>query len=251
MNDFVAKPVDPEALYNMLLKWLPQRSALAEIKPVADAGVTEPQDHAGLVTQLSAIEGLDVRRGLHVLQNGAPTYLRLLRQLDSAHGDDMSALEHYLAVGDTPAAVLLAHTLKGSAGTLGVTRLQAAARELEGYLSSQQEQGGKAEDTVRLMAVVGTEQRYLREMLLQIKTPVQAEANMAPNTDQAETVLRRLQTLLERDDPAANDLFAEHEVLLVRTYGEPAEQLGQHIIAFDYLSARETLEIISNRGRPT
>jgi two-component system sensor histidine kinase/response regulator len=248
MNDFVAKPVDPDALYNMLLKWLPQRSALAEIKPVADAAVPEPQDHTGLVTQLSAIEGLDVRRGLHVLQNDAPTYLRLLRQLDSAHGDDMSALEHHLAVGETSAAVRLAHTLKGSAGTLSVTRLQAAARELEGYLSSQQERGGKAEDTARLMAVVSTEQRYLREMLLQIKAP--AEATLAPNTDQAETVLRRLQTLLERDDPAVNDLFVEHEVLLVRTYGEPAEQLGQHIIAFDYLSARETLEVISNGGRP-
>jgi two-component system sensor histidine kinase/response regulator len=175
------------------------------------------------------------------LQDDVPTYLRLLRQLDSAHGDDMSALEQHLAEGETTAAVRLAHTLKGAAGTLRVTRLQAASRELEEYLSSQQEQGGKAEDAARLMAVVSTQQRYLGEMLTQIETPVQAELTPAPNTDQAEPVLARLQALLERDDPAANDLFAEHEALLMRTYGEPAEQLGQHILAFNYSPALEII----------
>lgn len=154
----------------------------------------------------------------------------------------MSALEQHLAAGETTAAVRLAHTLKGAAGTLGVTRLQAAARELEEYLRSQQEQGGKAEDTVNLMAVVSTEQRCLREMMLPlIKTRLRVEATAPPNTDQTEAVLTRLQTLLERDDPAANDLFTEHEAPLIATYGEPAEQLGQHITAFDYSPALEVL----------
>ena len=183
---------------------------------------------------------------------------QILKVFVQEASDILEALEGlFLDLEETPTSRELidgvmraAHTLKGSAGTLGVTRLQEAARELEGYLSRQQEQGSKAEDTARLMAVVSTEQRYLREMLLQIKTPAEAEATLAPNTDQAEPVLRRLQTLLERDDPAVNDLFVEHEVLLVRTYGELAEQLGQHIIAFDYPSARETLEVISSGGRP-
>lgn len=245
MNDFVAKPIDPEALYNMLLKWLPERTALPEVEPGIDPIATETLDHAGLVAQLHAIDGLDVSSSLHVLNDDVRTYLRLLHELDSAHRDDMAALKHCLATEEAAKAVRLAHTLKGAAGTLGVTRLQAAAQALEEYLRGQQEHSGKAEQAVQLMAAVNTEQRYLQEMLQLIKTPDQIEVIVPANNDHMESVLSRLHALLCTDDPAVNDLFVEHQALLVSTYGELAKQLGQHILAFNYSPALDLLNEIN------
>ncbi len=65
------------------------------------------------------------------MRDDAEGYLRLLRQFDASHGDDMSKLSQYLAEGKIDDARRLPHTLKGAAGTLGLTRLQEAARALE------------------------------------------------------------------------------------------------------------------------
>ncbi|MBA1331078.1 hypothetical protein QQ73_07930, partial [Candidatus Endoriftia persephone str. Guaymas] len=71
--------------------------------------------------QLAAIEGLDAQTGLRNLRGDATAYLRLLRQLDTTHGEDMRKLSGHFADGKIDEARHLAHTLKGAAGTLSLT----------------------------------------------------------------------------------------------------------------------------------
>jgi two-component system, sensor histidine kinase and response regulator len=130
MNDHVPKPVDPDKLFAALLKWLP---------PNAKVGVGGTALHAepfpvAEFDQLSAlreIPGLDVDAGLKSTRGNVERYLRLLQMFASRHTDSMNHTRALLASGDIDAARREAHSIKGAAGTLGITMIQQQAATLE------------------------------------------------------------------------------------------------------------------------
>ncbi len=237
MIDFVAKPVNPDKLYSTLIKWLPKRESLMT------AGSFVAVDNGALVAQMKTIEGLNVEAGLSALRGDTASYLRLLHQLDTAHGEDMRKLGEHLENGAVDEARRLVHTLKGAAGTLGFTQLQSTARALEEYLFTQ-EGRGSGEAIRHLIDAVNAAQSYLHRMLAYIG-PQKASAQLvAADPKKAKEVLGQLQILLAKDDASVSDLFLKFEPLLLQTYDSRLEKLGRQIEAFDYPAALATVESI-------
>ena len=234
MNDFVAKPVDPENLFSMIIKWLPEHMVSMALTP---ASAPLEEEDTALYAQLAAIDGMDAETGLRNLRGDVAAYLRLLRRLDAAHGEDMEKLSKHLVDGEIDEARRLAHTLKGAASALGLTRLQEAAGVLEENL-------GKAggEGATHLMAAVSSEQNNLHEALARIAAPAVTEQKVKADPAKARQVLDRLGALLAADDTAANALFLESEALLKSTFGPAAGRVGQQIEAFDYPAALKILD---------
>ncbi|MBZ0106394.1 MAG: PAS domain S-box protein [Sulfuricella denitrificans] len=238
MNDFIAKPVDPEVLFSTLLKWLPKR----EQPLAASAALTTPVDTGqdAMRVQLDSIPGFDSTLALRSVRGKMESLVRLLRQYVQSHGDDMTALRASHAAGNTADALRLAHSLKGVSGTLGAIRVQALAGGLEAAIREQRH----AEDIVTLSAALEAEQATLAAALLSV-LPEGAPAAPAGKLDstQLRALLDQLEALLAGGNMQANTLFHENASSLRSVLGQLATvTLEQQIGDFAYEQALETLQ---------
>jgi signal transduction histidine kinase/CheY-like chemotaxis protein len=124
MNDYLTKPVDPEALFQVLGKWIPGRERKPPAAPLPVAAPPWPE----LPT---SVPGFDVSGGIRRLGGKAPLFLRLVADLRRDYAQAGLQIRAALEAGDQGHAESLAHTVKGVAGNLNATELQAAAGALE------------------------------------------------------------------------------------------------------------------------
>jgi two-component system, sensor histidine kinase and response regulator len=125
MNDYLSKPVSPQALAEVLDKWLPKENGEEErsthefrrAKPVSEylsSSVTF--DKVGLLTRLMDDEGLARKVADGFLED-------IPRQIE--------ALKGYLEMGEAPQAERQAHSIKGASASMGGERLREVAFEME------------------------------------------------------------------------------------------------------------------------
>jgi two-component system sensor histidine kinase/response regulator len=234
MNDHVAKPVDPNALYATLLRWLPPQRALP--LPRQQRTVSDAEMH---IAPLRQIPGLDVQAGMRSLRGNSDSYLRLLRLYIVNHQADMAWLRECLSAGELEEARRIAHSLKGAAGTLGSHRVQSLAAELEAGLHS----GATSRQIEQLSRQVETAQSEL-VAALRTALPEPANSHREPGLSLpgAEKAIEEFEFLLRADDMAAGEAFRAVRPILATRISEAAlKQLDRQIEAFDLPAALITL----------
>jgi len=103
-----------------------------------------------LLQALTDVPGIDTQTGLLAVRGRPASYLRLLHSFVALHGNDQQAIAVALASARASDAELLVHSLKGAAGTLGLSSIQAAAAALNEALR----QPGESPETLQLLATL-------------------------------------------------------------------------------------------------
>ena len=132
MNDFVTKPIDPDELVTVLVRWLKPRGA-ARTQPQSAPVRAEPAPARAPAAagELPEIAGLDTALGLKRTMNKRPLYLAMLKRFVEGQRGTVDAIRAAIGSGDAATSERLAHTLKGVAATIGAMPTAAAAEALE------------------------------------------------------------------------------------------------------------------------
>ncbi len=250
MNDFVAKPVEPKLLYSVLSRWL----ALTPITEVAPTVVAKPleQSNSGngsaetVLQHLATLPGVSVARGLIALNGNAEKYASLMKRFVSEHRTDINLLETHLVDKEFELARRIAHTIKGTAATMGAENLSALATNIDNRIRTR----GDVDLECQLFAddIAGMKKNFeLLAAALASASAVESVAVVAQlNAHTLKFLLNEFATLLEQNDAAAIPLFEKNQLSLHAMFGETGIAFGQQIKHFDFSGALKSLQNMRN-----
>lgn len=214
MNEHVGKPFDLAQLVRLLLKVTGRQEVVASV-PGADA-LPSSQPHG--------TTGLDVEGALARLGGLQSLYLRSLKDFAKALPQLHSEFSKLVAT-DFPKATMHIHTVKGTASTLGANRLADQAAHLERLCKDGDVSRVTASELEQLAAAVRETQEALAKVIAQIDNVAAPAASTPADASAVRSALNELVSLLEADDMAALEKFAEVRDTISAASGEDLEAL--------------------------
>jgi PAS domain S-box-containing protein len=233
MNDFVAKPVEPDLLYETLAQWLPTTSGVADERWPTASSLVDGGDLHGLL----AVAGLDTAHGLSIVHS-RERYQRMLALFLDSHSPDPQRLQHMLDVGDLQGIQELAHGLKGSAGNVGAMGVSGAADTL---LSAVRHTAARSEIDSHTQRLI----EELLPLLAGIRGALVADSQAPAVVDptRVDQVLAKLEHELMKGSIAAGELANAERQLLHTVLGKEGEEIVRCIEHFDYERALSLVQV--------
>jgi HPt (histidine-containing phosphotransfer) domain-containing protein len=134
MNGHVTKPIDPEQLFTMLLKWIEPRDVSTDANPTGKSDMPNADEAAPDMEKDAfppALPGFDLVAGLRRLQGNEKLYAKLLVNFATQYAGLADDIRRAINSGDFVQTHGLVHSLKGMAGNLAAAELHSAAIDLE------------------------------------------------------------------------------------------------------------------------
>lgn len=257
MNDHVAKPIEPAALWAALGRWIRPRAGLGAIASKAGVLPGRTGEDAALqplarkpeapspAVPLPSLAGLDTGLGLQRALGKPGLYTELLRRFAEGQAPVMAELQQALAANNLGVAERLAHTLRSVAANIGAPQVSECAQALEHALRFRH--GNEAivhvlaELRAALVPLLAGLQAWLVESVVAVGP---APSVPGAGSEMAAEALQRLRHLLEQDDPAATEFFQHNGKILGAALGSVFKTVEMHTLNFDFEQALEAMAAV-------
>jgi HPt (histidine-containing phosphotransfer) domain-containing protein len=230
-------------MFATMAKWIHPRAQVSRDEGSAPSAAIPAGAAAPSAAPLEpmSLPGIDTRSGLATALNNETLYRRLLLKFRESQADFAGQFAKARAGTDLTAAMRHAHTLRGTAATVGAKGVAEAAGRLEQACK----QNASAADIEELVRAVTIELAPVIEGLDAIVEAAATKASAQPvQVDAKELSAARteLMALLHRGDAAALELCKLHEGML--RAGLPAhwKQISDSVQAFDFEAALTLLK---------
>ncbi len=132
MSGFLTKPIEPEQLLKTIRQHAPKLPAKS--LPAAAPQTERPARQAtspAIPASFPEIPGIDVADGLRRMLNKTALYEKVLRDFHARFTGEPDRIRQALANGERDTAARMAHSIKGTGGTIGAKELYQLAKNLE------------------------------------------------------------------------------------------------------------------------
>ena len=231
-------PASPEAFLWAVANAVTRRSSVPArgTASASQAPLSAPRDS-------SRDNVLELDETLARLDGDLNMYRRLLKRFSSGHEHMYGDIVAARRAGDNRRALLLVHTLVGSAASIGARHLTRVARTLEAALKS-----GEVELADTLLEDL---EHSLKDTFSAVEHALANARQRAPSGTlpavAVRPLLERLRNMVEAHDTAAVETFELLRTLCVGRYrlGERLLSLESHISSYDFESAKAELGLFS------
>lgn len=134
MNDHVSKPINPQELFRVLVKWIAPETSWGDRVPTDEGLILEKE----IEDWHLSLPGVNLAQGLERVAGNRQSYERLLKGFYRSHHSAAEAVQGALEASDREQLFYLLHTLKGSTGNLGAEALFQQISALETSVRSDQ-----------------------------------------------------------------------------------------------------------------
>ncbi|MFC0348887.1 ATP-binding protein [Undibacterium danionis] len=271
MQDFLAKPVQPNALFTTLARWLEfkvsKTSKVSEAGKAGKAGELQIQESlapyqlgnpdAGF--NFAGFKHIDSAQGLSLMMGKQDLYLKVLSRFLGGQASTAMQLHNAIEQGQVSQAAMLVHTLKGLAGSIGAQQLQFDAMQLECAINTANAGTTGTVENLNNAQVLDLWQKLNKSLNLVLAdlqqhlptlqaTSFQASASELESEselshDKLTDILQQLRALLSNYSGDCPQYFEEHRLALMRFLDSSLlERLNQHIAQYEYDEALSLLE---------
>jgi CheY-like chemotaxis protein len=235
MNDHVTKPIDPDQLFSTLQKWIKPSEKRVQVQqpevPVerleSDKAVPEEDELP------ESLPGFDLPAGLERLRGNKRLYRKLLLDFGTNYTGVAGEIHKALDSNDLKQAHSLVHNIKGLAGNLAATDLQAASVNLEKLVKGV---GKKTPPAKKLNLKLSEFENALNQALESVQSlGASAEENVCKLSDEeiaaipaelAHDIAKRIRDAAEMGDVTTLNAIAEE----IRTHSDSCVPLSKQIV---------------------
>jgi signal transduction histidine kinase/ligand-binding sensor domain-containing protein/HPt (histidine-containing phosphotransfer) domain-containing protein len=256
MNDYFTKPIDPNALFILLAKWLAKdpanRHQMAEnlVNKENEKLPKETANADSVLTQLRALAILDVDSAIKAMGGRTHIYQQLVIDFNKNYEDTVDKLRNIYQNKNFDEAFRIAHSLKSNANYIGAITLTKRATELEAQLKN------KPESADLIMASTCIE---LNNVLIALATIKNDDEQQTENNGDAEitnvkyysaqlkVLLVSMNKLIKEENAEVEDLLPRLLTLTKNTEHQSiAEKISECIEDIEYDQAKKNVEILIN-----
>jgi PAS domain S-box-containing protein len=234
MNDHVAKPIDPEILFQTIYRWIKPEKKKAI--PVLQKEAPDT-DHC-----FPDISGIDFPAGLRRVAGNRTLYRDLMSRFVKGYAGFADKIAEAVNRKDPETASRLAHSIKGVAGNIGAMDLSNAAMTLENCINDGDYR--KVETAIHLLQkILKKNIESFAGVISGMEDPECAgEASDSLSIEEISPLVQKLYSLLADDDGDAVDYFFEVESKMYGVFDEiSTTALKQAIGNFEFDKAAELL----------